>query len=484
MKIIVYLMLFFSCFELLSVFSFGTHSFTPMEVLMIIFYLAYLKKIFYDGEKLIINWNSTLLFFIILIISAFLCGITPLLTTQSAMLIQYFKTFSHFLFLIFIAVICLTYPLDEKIWYGVIKMMIVLSLFVNLFGIYQLFARIYGLPLAWLTVSNLNMSLRMSYAQSEVSQLSLNYANFFRGTSVFFEPSAYAGFNVSILIYLLVPIMHGRKNLLKSKFLTYFLIILAVIGLFLAFSLSGLTGIGVLLIAMLFVGKKRKIITLIKMFIISFAILYITDRIIENISNMSVYDLFVTRVTGITNPDKSGKGEEIAGESFHMRASNITESISLWKRFPILGCGLGLTSLQTNQLVTFSSYSVLCALSEMGIFGFIGIAGLLLSLILILSKFIFFPKLFKHIPDDFKVLLEIAFYSMLITTYFNTFVGNNLVGVGLWIPLMFPISILTTYFYKYTDNSYKIELFAIPPKELIGSIISKYLAKHSRSKLQ
>ncbi|HZV12553.1 MAG TPA: hypothetical protein VFA55_05015, partial [Candidatus Kapabacteria bacterium] len=61
----------------------------------------------------------------------------------------------------------------------VLRIQILFGVAICLFGVYQIFARLYNLPFAWIEMSN------VVYSQGD--QISLRFANFYRATSIFSE---------------------------------------------------------------------------------------------------------------------------------------------------------------------------------------------------------------------------------------------------------------------------------------------------------
>jgi len=53
---------------------------------------------------------------------------------------------------------------------------LIVAFFVNIFGIYQIFARLYDWPLAWIEITNVSFEQRgMRQVQGETQQLALKF---------------------------------------------------------------------------------------------------------------------------------------------------------------------------------------------------------------------------------------------------------------------------------------------------------------------
>ncbi|MGA2298814.1 MAG: hypothetical protein ABSG15_14810, partial [FCB group bacterium] len=252
-----------------QVFSIGSYGVTTLDVLLGILILVFIKKIVWDGEKLKAGLHLGLFFYFGLFIAALLSGITPLQNGSMMMILQYFKSTIHFIFFGFFVFICAFYPFKEGLWTKVIKTFLIISIFINLFGIYQIVARAYDLPLAWLPITNISYVAKSDTDVSSINQLSLQFGNFFRATSIFSEPSTLAIFTSMNLIFIIVPFVQNLKPFLKSKNLNIAVFITNIAGLFLTFSLTGYIILALVIIGIIVLERTKRIISFIYITIIS-----------------------------------------------------------------------------------------------------------------------------------------------------------------------------------------------------------------------
>lgn len=420
-----------------QVFSIGTYGVTSLDVFTLMFYcLFFFKAVWHNTEFKIpagLLTGAFALFSVSLITSA----IPLFVSLPAAEIAQYFKTLSHLLFLMLFAGLCLSYEFKTSLVDKVLKTWLILSLFINIFGIYQIFARAFDLPFAWLDFTNVSMSMRGTADEQEsIKQLSLQYGNFFRATSIFSEPSALATFNIYIIILIVIPFIQKTKMFFKSNLLNILIFIFAVAGVFLAFSLTGVLGL-ILVLGGVFVLEsiriKRRILSIV---LAMFVLLIPADLVIEQFTDTSVLQLFTKRITGIVNMNnKMAEGTE--GESFGSRLLTVNKSVQIWEQSPLFGTGLGLTQYNKEVDMDYSDFSIMTALCELGIVGAVGFSLMFVALLIIGWKANIYIKNNPDIDETLKRHFGLIFYLALVQVEINFFTGNNLVVPNLWVPIFF-----------------------------------------------
>ena len=453
----------------------GSYGVTSLDILTLLLYLYFFKRVIWDGDKLIIGWHSSIYFFFGLLFAIMLSGLSPFFNGSSPQVAQYLKTTIHIIFLGFIVFIAISYPIKTESWTKIIKMWLILSIIINIFGIYQIPARAYDLPFAWLDFTNISMGNRGKIDITEIKQLSLHYGDFFRATSIFPEPSALASFNVVIFTFLLIPFVQKTKPFFKSKILNTVLFITTLIGLFLTFSMTAFIGIFLVIGGIFILESFRRLAPLIIIILSSVILIYMTDSITEKFTGVSVAGLFQNRIEGILNYG-SVKKEGMEGESIYGRVSTAERSYNIWKKHPINGIGMGLISFDKKEGLEFNDYSSLTALSELGLIGFISFTGMFLALMIITAKFITDKKLYYNFSTEDKRLLGLLFYLMLHQFLINFITGNNLVKDALWLPMGMIFAIINVTIIKKGDKVYTVELMKIPLKTTFTKALNKYLA--------
>lgn len=471
MKIIIIIMFIAYFAGGFQLFSISTYGVTSLDVTTLILYVVFFTKAFWNNYTFKIPISALTISLIVFLFSIILSGLYLFIAVPSAEILQFFKTFIHLLFLMVFSFICLSYQFKVSVVDSIFKTWLILSIFINIFGVYQIFARAFDLPFAWLSYNNISMTMRGN-ADSEqaIHQLSISFGNFFRATSVFSEPSALATFNVYIIVLTAIPYIQGMKQFFKSKALNITIFVLAIIGLFLSFSLTGVMGL-LLVLGGVFVFEshktKRKIVEVILVFVV---LLIPADIIIEEYTETSVLGLFDKRITGIIN-QKNKMSEGTDGESFSSRLSSVYKSIEIWEDSPVVGIGLGLTQYQKKVELNYSDFSIMTALCELGIIGAISFTGIFISMFWLGIKGIRFIRSEKDYDENLRRQFGLIFYITLIQFEINFITGNNLIVPNLWIPIIF---ILAPSFRLLLTNSQVLEF-----RLLNQSLKSKWFADKS-----
>jgi O-antigen ligase len=343
------------------------------------------------------------------------------LSHNNADVTQYIKTYLHLLFLSSFTVALAFFPVDNKTVFRIIKIWLIISIFVNIFGIYQLFARAFDLPFGWIELTNASLT----HSETETyQQLSLKFKNFYRATSIFSEPSALAGYNLIIIGFLMFPMFEVESfKIFKSKKFINFIFILSAIALFVTFSLTGLLGLAVLFMGYFVFSKKISIKKLFRILLIVALSIVAVDALIEIFFDTSVLGLFYTRIAsilGITN-------KSIVGESFGTRSDNFFYSLRTWISSPLIGVGLGQTKYFSKVL--YSDYAILHALMETGIFGGLAFALLFISTV---AEFLVLRKSFNLLNQAAIYLINSGFFVLCVLIITNLATSNSFIGFYLW----------------------------------------------------
>ncbi len=469
--ILVFISYFFGVFQL---FSIGNYGFTPIDLFSVIYYFVIVKKIFWDGAELKVGKHLGVVFYFLTLLSVIISGLIPLFDGDPEIISQFFKSSLHLIFLMIFTLISFAYQIEWKVLNNIIKTWLIMGLLINLFGVYQIFARAFDLPLAWIDINNVSFSLRGTIDKNDLKQLALNYQSFYRATSIFPEPTTLASFNLSVLICLIVPWIQRQKPFIKSKLFNGFLFVITMVGTFATFSLTAVM-LAVSTFGMLILlEKKKKLIYIVLVIIASSMLIAVSDSIIKNYTGASVLYLFEGRISALfrggTDPNK-----HFDGESFSFRASAAKQSMILWKKSPIIGIGLGATQYNNNKEVDiqYAHYSSLNVLSECGILGFISFMGLLVVIL-----YYFFRLNYKNIKEDYPAddknrLIGVGFYWMLQIFMVNTFTANHFVWPSLWYLIAINFVILNNLSIE-KNNYISIKVMNRPLKEHFIKTLKAY----------
>lgn len=477
MELLITLSFIFYFTEAFQLFSVGGYGFTYLDATTLLLIIVAMKRVFWDGEELKFSWNGALTAMVFIFVAVLFSGLHPILKGEIPLMYQFVKSTPHLFFTASFAVILIFFPQRPELWERIIKIWLILAIIINIFGVYQIFARAFDLPLAWIDYSNVSFATRGSLeSMDDYRQLSIHFGDFYRATSIFSEPSALAGFNLFILTFMVVPYVQRRAQFFKSGMLNLVIFISTLIGTFLTFSMTAFVGIGMIALTIIIVEKYKPVKAFFKILAAGAILIIAADTIVVAYLGTSVLELFGRRVVGIINRD-SIKAKHTPGESFEGRLDNVFQSFEIWEEYPITGIGLGNTFYNESTDIMFSNYTPLALLAETGFIGFMACNFMFLYLFIITYKYIKYPDKYQSLPPPQQRVNGLLFYIMLQLFLTNYISGNNLGQPWLWLPLGLIFSSIAVTEFKINDSKiYKIRLVKVPIKD----IISLYLQNNQK----
>ncbi|HPO62225.1 MAG TPA: O-antigen ligase family protein [Candidatus Kapabacteria bacterium] len=454
-----------------QVFTIGTYGVAPAIIMLAFFYAYILKRIIWNGDKLHYQPSISLILLIIIISIVLISGITPLIGVNKYEISQFFKTSFHFLFLTTFTLICAFYRIENFRWRTVIRVFLVFSIFINIYGIYQVVARAFDLPFAWIELSNESLTARgTAVGFDPYKQLALQFENFYRATSIFSEPSFYASYNIIVMIFLIIPLLKTKTGFIKSNALKIFILIFTVAALFLTFSLTGLLSFLLLTFTVFLIERSKRLKYFIYFLAGTVFVILITDSLVKNVTEISVANLFIDRIERISKSSKIGN-ESMNGESVNVRVDYQQQAYNIWQQYPILGCGIGLVGYNKKVDLKFADTALTQVLAETGAIGtFFYLAFFAVTFFLVLKLNIFCNK--SYILNDVdKCLAACCLYLFVHLTVINFITANNLITPISWLYIGFIFSIMNN---TYSKLGYKFSIIEVFPKgiknKLIGAI--------------
>jgi len=477
MHVFIYLFAFTFFLEMYQLFGIGSTGFTLSDVVTLSMFFYFIKKTIWDGEEIKIAKNPAILFLFLFYAITLVSGFAPILRGSQGELTQFVKSTAHYHFsLLFLTINILLNNKNEN-WNNFIKIWLVLAIFINAFGIYQIIARGLGLPFAWLEINNLSYLSRGMYdTLEEVPQISLRFENFFRATSIFSEPSALAAFNALILVFLIVPYIQNFQPFLKSKFLTITSLIFSILGLFLAFSLTGLSSFGLMIFAIIIFEKFKNLGLFVKIFFVLTIFLVIADQIVYAYAGISVLELFYKRVDGVINYIMTNQLSAVEGESFSGRSDNVLAMFNIYRNNPIFGTGMGLTYASPfSEGYLFADITIMAVLAETGTIGFFAYFGFFVILLVIVVKFLLNRDKLVNVDYNQKRLMLMLFYIMIVYFVVNYLSGNQILNVFSLIMLSLIFNVINNYYINYLDKYYEIRLVKTPLSKLFKQGLVSYV---------
>ncbi|GAB1430584.1 hypothetical protein MASR2M18_14170 [Ignavibacteria bacterium] len=427
--VLMFLGIIFDAFQFAAV---NTYVVTLKDVGMAAFVLTVIKRIIWDGQPLSVPRSAPMFFLLAAPFFVLLSGIYPLMSHDWTMQTQFLKTTLHFIYVWVIASFSVMLCIPPSVWEKGLKSWLIASIPVNIFGAYQIVARAFDLPFAWLRIFSYAKDIRGYENTGDTTQLSLSFEGFYRATSVFSEPSALAAFNAIVLTAILIPYIRNTRPFIESVLLRRLVVLCSSVGLFLTFSLTGLSMIIATLALALLLDRSKQLLKMTRILGILFVLLLITDVAVEYYAGISVAGLFSQRLGGIISSFGIGSTESTIGESFFTRADSMAKAMEIWSNYPIFGHGIGCFYHYTRDAdLAFTDSTLFQALADTGIGGFLTVVCLN-----ILS--VFKPIWLTHrnrrnqIPSNSLSLAEFAIYlgASLCSLMFS---GNSYVGIFLWL---------------------------------------------------
>lgn len=416
-------------FQVFSVMGYGV---TLVDLLMGLIFLVVIKQLMVDNRHLsVVDWKLVVPV-LILIFAVYFSGIGLIMWGGRESLIQYFKTTTHFLFVALYGLVVISVEIDYRVIYKFLRTVVYVSFFINLYTIYQLIARIYGLPFAYIEITNESfLSRDFGREVGEYTQVVLNFENFYRATSIFSEPSALAWFNIYCLIIILIPLITHKKPIVESKLVSYAALLLVTISLFLTFSLSGLILLVVAFVSIIVI-EKIKIARFAKVMALVVAILFVTDNIQSNFTSISVAELFYQRISGLLAGGTRGK-QMTTGESAPDRIESMRNAVVLFMDYPITGIGSGNTYYYPESTKRYTQSSFFHILAENGIVGIVGLVLLIWQMLRIARNFVQNSERYRQLPAELYTLQSFAIYLAILIVFSLIFISNIIGNYVFWL---------------------------------------------------
>lgn len=464
--------------NIFSLLSIGTYGFSYSEFSIILIAAFITFQVVWNGKPLRIPARTDLYFIVGIWVAFALSAVAVLFTADKSFVVQTGKTFAHMTMIWTCAMAIMVYPIKNEQWITVLRVNIVIALVVSLYAMYQLPARALDWPLGWIEVSNASFGRGLADG-ADTKQLALQFADFYRATSIFSEPSSLAGYSASTLILLLVPMLSGTKPLFRSNTFTWISISLSLIALLIAFSLTGvmlLAGFGML--ATVLFGK-RALRSMMHIGIVTVAVLVTTNYLVYSLTQFDVLETFAARIVNVSSGAAGSElaDENIVGESYTQRTSDYTMSVSAWVESPLLGVGPGCFSQSESgkkHNSPFVTGTINNALAELGIVGAVAVIGLLsLCFVELLIDYRQWSRASIKLDSDDGTLVAIMPFKM-IQLIITAFTANWMINAVEWSTLAMIISTSTSF--RTTLGQQKIvNVFVVerPFKETIARWLQK-----------
>ncbi len=436
LRVFFVLILLSTSFYSFQFFAIGTYGVKLSDILLIAFYGWLAWRVATRGITLspLLHPITLLLFFPLLAVA--FSVVTPIVSLGQGT--QFLKTFSHFLFYygFFLCVVLLDPRASFATFF--IRIFLIWGFLVSLYGVYQLPARVFDLPLGWLPVTNVSVFASRTpdpYKLTKTaSQLSLQYSQFFRSTSLFSEPSVLGRMAATMLLFVLVPYIQKEKPFLPKGW-SIAIGITLVLAIFASLSLTGVGGVIVLLVSIVLLEGLRRSRVLFGYLVAMVLVIVIAAKILTPIVQIDILDLYFQRISRILKIGTTPFTEHISGESTSTRLKGMQVSLEVWEEYPVVGIGAGhfyLSETAQREGFVFSSTMYTALLSETGVVGFTLFMAFLLGLFFAALQLYYHRKQWQD--AELRRLAGVLPYLVILYLFFKL---SSTVYVSLWVDLIF-----------------------------------------------
>jgi len=320
---------------------------------------------------------------------------------------------------------------------NVLKFWIITAFFISWYGIYQMFARNFGLPGGYIG------GLTHGYGPS-------GFAGYIRPSSFFGEASWLGNYLIVPILLVGAALPHRKREsfLFRSNLFNLVIFFTIIVAIFLSFSLAAYSIIGgVLLISLLNKHYRWRII---KITLISLVIIISASFLLQYLG-INYGNIVITRVKAFSfdifqlNIRLSSTA---ARTSFKGRAADIIVGLKIWLNHPIIGVGLNNYRFYSPQyggaqFSTVSSFWVQ-SLVEGGILLFGAFVSLYGVTLVYLKRSI---RIARN-SDQFSYIALTAFYYIIWAQVLSGFVTHSWIHSSGWISLS--LACLLTSFARET----------------------------------
>jgi hypothetical protein len=324
-------------------------------------------------------------------------------------------------------------PLSEAQIKWVVRVWFLTSLAVALYGLYQIPARTYGWPGAYVQLSNPSTAPRgIQTARSfglEGGEIwgTMEGVGFVQVSSILREPTWMGSYLLSGVIFFGVLVFSDRGNaaLLKSPMLNRLVWAVLLLGLVVTLALAPLLAFAATLGVAWFVGGwLRRWSTRIVLILIVGLLL---ANVVLGAVGIGLWPALMTRVEGlwmaVTASDRRS-----GSVSLDARLTRASAALEAWERRPLFG--LGLNGVAHNATVAYSNSGWVTLLAEQGVVGLAIMLALLWTLLRGLAR------LLRGVPpSSWTYCLAAALIIVIISDAIGTLTTHSWTHPLRWLPL-------------------------------------------------
>jgi len=325
-------------------------------------------------------------------------------------------------------------PLSERELKNLLRTWFLIAFVVAAYAVYQLPARSYGWPFAYLALSNPSVApggvqtgRAFEFTASGVrTGRRLRAIEYAQVSGFFREPTWLGSYLLSALVLFGVLILSGkgRAVLFRSSRLNRFFLSVLVLGLLLPVALGPYVSFAMTLGLMYMLRRsyRPKIIKLVLLLLI----LLLLGGLLASAAGIDLLRAISARVGQLLSAIAQGSTE---GTSLSVRLQRTLAALKVWASHPLLGVGLNNTQFYTHGvMLTNNGWARL--LSDQGMIGFIAMALVLWSLLWGLNRLLWIIT-----PSSWWHCLVVGFIFVLISDAIDTAITFNWTHPLRWFDL-------------------------------------------------
>jgi len=429
----VYFFILSTPFAGISFWSIGGRGIARVDWVIAVFLLSVFISV--GGGRIVVSRSS--LYATFFVFTAFL-GIFPLLDSSESQLVDFITKGAQLVFSFAIFLVISSLPLSEKELRGVLRIWLFVSVGVSLYAIYQVFARVYGLPLAYMELTN--PSVTYGGGESRIIH------GFYQVESVFREPSYLGAYLLGPIVLCTVFLLKGAGNsvLTGSRAANWTILCVLISAVLFTASQAAYLSLLVTVACMFFIGDVSRV-KMTKIMLLLLAAFIGVGAFLEllDIGFLSAFSIRV-KYLFLNIMDPAGT-EEIT--STRVRTGAILAALDVWASHPILGVGLNNMGHYNNEYEFSLGWWQL--LADQGLLGTSALVLLFYSLLNALRN------LYKKASSaPFWASVSLSLFFILVSDAVNGFFTWNWVDLSRWFTLALAnLTIIRGSFHNFEENT-------------------------------
>lgn len=343
------------------------------------------------GSRKRLSFSTPLVLILLWFGWAVVTGIVPLSAGNATYIREFLFGIARYGLFVGVIVAVMNFGLKERTLYRLFRVLAIVATVVSLYAIYQFFARQYGLPFAYLHLSNPSLPVSVQVGSTYYTD-----RVFARVTSVFMEPSWLGMYLLSAIIVVAVPLFYERSQeiLFADRWKNVAVLSLLLLAFVLAYSLGAYASLTAVVPVFVFFDWPRVRSSLPETLgppvLLYAAFDAITERgRITKVVLSRIYEILlkvVNKIAGISinvgpKSDESDKstassggsappGEEVRS-SLGTRVAEVQSSIDVWAYHPLLGVGTNNFQFYSSTGKPAISFGYTLVLAEEGLIGLV-----------------------------------------------------------------------------------------------------------------